>query len=102
VESDLKFTTSGRAAEGVLDFYKQAIPASAVARAIAFAFGPFMVNGSAPELVAELVHSAVTDASGRLRYAAGEDAKQILAQRRSASDDSFFQSIRAQFGIGRA
>jgi NADP-dependent 3-hydroxy acid dehydrogenase YdfG len=37
VESDLKFTTSGTAAETVLDFYKQAIPASAVARAIAFA-----------------------------------------------------------------
>jgi NAD(P)-dependent dehydrogenase (short-subunit alcohol dehydrogenase family) len=66
------------------------------------AFGPFMANGSEPELVAELVHSAVTDASDRLRYAAGEDARQILAQRHSASDDDFFQSIRAQFGIGRA
>jgi NADP-dependent 3-hydroxy acid dehydrogenase YdfG len=37
MERDLKFTTSGSAAEGVLNFYKQAIPASAVARAIAFA-----------------------------------------------------------------
>ena len=37
VESDLKFTTSGTAAETVLDFYKQAIPAASVARAIAFA-----------------------------------------------------------------
>lgn len=37
VESDLKFTTSGAAAERVLDFYKQAIPAASVARAIAFA-----------------------------------------------------------------
>lgn len=37
VESDLKFTTSGAAAETVLDFYKQAIPAASVARAIAFA-----------------------------------------------------------------
>jgi NADP-dependent 3-hydroxy acid dehydrogenase YdfG len=34
MESDLKFTTSGRAAEGVLDFYKQAILASAVTFAI--------------------------------------------------------------------
>jgi hypothetical protein len=33
----LKFTTSGTAAETVLDFYKQAIPAASVARAIAFA-----------------------------------------------------------------
>lgn len=37
VDSDLKHTTSGTAAETVLDYYKQAIPSSAVARAIAFA-----------------------------------------------------------------
>lgn len=37
VESDLKFSTSGTAAETVFDFYKQAIPTSSVARAIAFA-----------------------------------------------------------------
>lgn len=37
VDSDLKHTTSGAAAETVLDFYQQAIPAASVARAIAFA-----------------------------------------------------------------
>jgi NADP-dependent 3-hydroxy acid dehydrogenase YdfG len=37
VESDLKLGTSGTATETVLDFYKKAIPASSVARAIAFA-----------------------------------------------------------------
>ena len=37
VESDLKFSTSGTAAASVMDFYKQAIPAASVARAIAFA-----------------------------------------------------------------
>ncbi|XXN66050.1 SDR family oxidoreductase (plasmid) [Enterobacter ludwigii] len=37
VESDLKYSTSGTAAENVLEFYKQAIPAASVARAIAFA-----------------------------------------------------------------
>lgn len=37
VESDLKLGTSGTATETVLDFYKQAIPATSVARAIAFA-----------------------------------------------------------------
>lgn len=37
VESDLKYTTTGTASENVLAFYKQAIPASSVARAIAFA-----------------------------------------------------------------
>jgi NADP-dependent 3-hydroxy acid dehydrogenase YdfG len=37
VESDLKHTTSGTAKDTVLEFYKQAIPAASVARAIAFA-----------------------------------------------------------------
>ena len=37
VESDLKYSTTGTASENVLEFYKQAIPASSVARAIAFA-----------------------------------------------------------------
>lgn len=37
VESDLKHTTSGTAKDTVLDFYKQAIPAASVARAVAFA-----------------------------------------------------------------
>jgi len=37
VESDLKFSTSGVSTQAVLDFYKQAIPADSVARAIAFA-----------------------------------------------------------------
>jgi NADP-dependent 3-hydroxy acid dehydrogenase YdfG len=37
VDSDLKHSTSGTAKDTVLDFYKQAIPAASVARAIAFA-----------------------------------------------------------------
>jgi len=37
VDSDLKFSTSGTARSTVMDFYKAAIPASSVARAIAFA-----------------------------------------------------------------
>ncbi|TYK57857.1 SDR family oxidoreductase [Pseudomonas synxantha] len=37
VESDLKHSTTGTAAGAVMDFYKLAIPTSAVARAIAFA-----------------------------------------------------------------
>lgn len=37
VDSDLKYSTSGTAAETVLNFYKDAIPANSVARAIGFA-----------------------------------------------------------------
>ncbi|WP_267396480.1 MULTISPECIES: SDR family oxidoreductase [unclassified Sphingomonas] len=63
------------------------------------AFGPFMEGGSSPEQVAELVHTAATDDSDHLRYAAGEDAEQILAKRAASSDDDFFRGIKAQFGI---
>jgi NADP-dependent 3-hydroxy acid dehydrogenase YdfG len=37
VDSDLKFSTTGTAQSTVMDFYKSAIPANSVARAIAFA-----------------------------------------------------------------
>ena len=37
VDSDLKLGTSGNATDTVMDFYRQAIPASSVARAIAYA-----------------------------------------------------------------
>ena len=37
IDSDLKFSTTGTARSTVMDFYKVAIPASSVARAIAFA-----------------------------------------------------------------
>lgn len=37
LESYLKYSASGTASENVLEFYKQAIPAASVARAIAFA-----------------------------------------------------------------
>ncbi|CAN2535940.1 putative+oxidoreductase [Methylocapsa aurea] len=37
VDSDLKYSTTSGAREGVIDFYKIAIPAASVARAIAFA-----------------------------------------------------------------
>lgn len=37
VDSELKFSTTGTAADNVLDFYKIAIPANSVARAIAYA-----------------------------------------------------------------
>jgi hypothetical protein len=36
MESDLKFNTSGTATDMVMDFCKQAIPASSIARTIAF------------------------------------------------------------------
>jgi NADP-dependent 3-hydroxy acid dehydrogenase YdfG len=37
IDSDLKFTTTGTSQSNVMEFYKAAIPANSVARAIAFA-----------------------------------------------------------------
>lgn len=59
--------------------------------------GPMMEQGSAPEQIAEVVYAATVDTSNQLRYEAGSDALQILAQRRAVSDAAFFDGMRAQF-----
>ncbi|GAB6902544.1 SDR family oxidoreductase [Kineosporia succinea] len=66
------------------------------------AFGTLMAGGSRPERIAEAVFAAATDPSDRLRYAAGPDAEQILAQRESTPDAQFLPAIRSQFGLSRA
>ncbi|HXH45388.1 MAG TPA: SDR family oxidoreductase [Bradyrhizobium sp.] len=70
-----------------------------LAQSVMAAFGPFMEGGSSPEHVAELVHAAAIDNTDRLRYAAGDDAEQILARRATLSDAEFFRGIKEQFGI---
>jgi len=62
-------------------------------------FGPMMERGSAPEKIAEIVYTAVTDGTDRLRYEAGPDASQALSNRKSADDATFMAGIRAQFGL---
>ena len=62
--------------------------------------GPLMAKGSTPEAIAEVVYTATTDGTEQLRYEAGPDAKEILAQRRSADDATFLAGMKAQFGIG--
>ena len=55
--------------------------------------------GSTPEAIAEVVYTATTDETDQLRYEAGPDAKQILANRRAADDATFLAGMKAQFGI---
>jgi len=62
-------------------------------------FGPMMESASAPEKIAEVVYTAVTDGTDRLRYEAGPDASQVLSHRKSADDATFIAGIRAQFGL---
>lgn len=54
---------------------------------------------SPPELVSEVIWSAVTDGSGQLRYRAGADAEMLLTNRKAADDDTFIGGIKQQFGL---
>ncbi len=55
--------------------------------------------GSEPIVVAEVIYETVTDGTDQLRYTAGEDAKEIIANRKAADDATFVGGIKAQFGL---
>ncbi len=59
-------------------------------------------NASEPVVVAETIYLAATDASQQMRYIAGEDAKQIIAARKSMDDAEYLQMISGQFGLADA
>ena len=63
----------------------------------AFAANP--VPPSPPGLVAEVIFSAVSDSTGRLRYRAGVDADALLDYRKDVDDTTFMAGIKAQFGL---
>jgi NADP-dependent 3-hydroxy acid dehydrogenase YdfG len=56
-------------------------------------------GASPPEAVAEVVYQAATDGTDQLRYPVGEDAKAMLAARKSKDDATFQQTIRDQFKL---
>lgn len=64
------------------------------------ALGPMAAQASHPDRVAEVIFSAATDDSDRLRYEAGPDAEQLLGARRASDDATFIGGVRAQFGLG--
>jgi NAD(P)-dependent dehydrogenase (short-subunit alcohol dehydrogenase family) len=72
-----------------------------IVQALFAALGPMMANASPPELVAETIYRATTDATEQLRYEVGADAAALLAARRAADDATFLAGIRAQFGLAR-
>ena len=63
------------------------------------ALAPMAAHASSPDLVADVIFSAVTDEGDRLRYEAGPDAEQLLGARRASDDAAFIGSMRAQFAI---
>lgn len=56
-------------------------------------------GGSEPELVADVIFGAVTDGSSQLRYTAGEDAAQFMANRASQDDATFIGTVKAMLEI---
>lgn len=54
---------------------------------------------SEPIVVARVIYEAVTDGTNKLRYAAGEDAVELLGNRKYLDDDRFIGGIKAQFGL---
>lgn len=64
--------------------------------------GMFEVMGgqpSSPELVAEVIWNAATDGSSTLRYTAGNDAAEYIANRKKLDDATFFGGLKAQLGL---
>ena len=62
-------------------------------------FGAAAASASPPGVVADVIYEAVTDGTARLRYTAGEDAKQIIANRKALDDEAFIGGMKAQFGL---
>jgi len=59
----------------------------------------FFKNPSEPEVVAEAVWQAATDGTNTIRYIAGEDAKQFIAQRAAADDETFTAGVKQMLGL---
>ena len=55
---------------------------------------------SEPIVVAEVIYEAATDGTNRLRYTAGDDARDILANRTAVGDEEFLAGMKAKFGVG--
>lgn len=63
------------------------------------AFSNFTDVASPPSLVAEVVQEAIEDDSPRMRFVAGEDAKEMLQARDEHGDLAFFAATKERFGL---
>ena len=59
----------------------------------------FYQNASSGETIANVIYEAATDDTNQLRYAAGEDAKLLIANRKQLDDATVIGGIKQQFGI---
>jgi NADP-dependent 3-hydroxy acid dehydrogenase YdfG len=63
------------------------------------AMEPMVENAAEASVVAEVIYQAATDGTDQLRYTAGDDAKEWMANRKKFSDAEFIGGLKAQFGI---
>jgi NAD(P)-dependent dehydrogenase (short-subunit alcohol dehydrogenase family) len=63
------------------------------------AMGTCSASPSEPEIVAEVIWSAVTDGSARLRYRAGADAEALLDARKAQTDETFIGTMKRNMGL---
>ncbi len=53
-----------------------------------------IVNGSAPQLVAEVVLDVVTNDNPKLRYLAGKDIERWVESKKNMSDEDFINMMK--------
>jgi NAD(P)-dependent dehydrogenase (short-subunit alcohol dehydrogenase family) len=71
-----------------------------IAKNLMAGFEKALKRSSPPSLVAEVIWTAVVDGTSTLRYEAGEDAKELMANRKALDDATFIGGIVSQFGLG--
>ena len=57
------------------------------------------VQASEPIVVAKVIWDAVTDGTDTLRYRAGDDAVELLDNRKALSDADFIGGLKQQLGL---
>ena len=68
-------------------------------RAVLAAIENLFADPSPASLCAEVIWNAVTDGTDTLRYTAGEDAKEFMANRKQLDDATFIGGIKQQLGL---
>ena len=63
------------------------------------AIKPMLENGFEPIVVAKVIYEAATDETDKLRYTAGEDAKQLVEHRTKLGDQEFIQNVKSMMKL---
>src|ERR671932_13480 len=72
-------------------------PYSYIMQKMGTSFEELMKNSSSPDLVANVVLSAIKDENPNLRYLAGNDVEQWLGSKRNMSDEEFYKMMNQNF-----